>query len=242
MNALNSPNQSIAELTRKGGIALILGSLINLLRVVPIFLSDGVSSENFPPQTAEDIAFAAQLPLWTITHVLALFGVVLMILGVTAFARAAEVRGETEPGLMAQIGVTLSMILLTLGLVSDGIILPLLIEKLTNDGGVDLVTHGPLIEYAHLFATSFGGIAATILLISATFIGITLLRAFDGRILGGLGIAIGSVSLLGYITGVLSLNITPSLHLTGPLTVLMFLYLIAVGAYLLRHSPHSIAN
>ncbi len=242
MNVQNKPNPSIRELTRKGGIAMILGSLINLLRVVPIFLSDGVTSENFPPQSAADIAFAAQLPLWAVTHAAALIGVVLMILGAIAFARAAEANGQTEPGLMAQIGITLSMILLTLGLVSDGLILPLLIERLMDDAGLDLVESGSLIEYAHLFATSFGGIAATFLLISAMFLGITLLRAFETKILGGLGIGIGIVSLLGYITGVLNLNMTSSLHLTGPLTALMFFYLIAVGVFLLRYSHGGDAN
>lgn len=234
--------ETVSSLTKKAGVALIFGSLINILRVVPIFLSEGVTSDNFPPHTAEDIVFTAQLPLWTSTHAMALVGSILIIFGIAVFARAAQERGQAAPSLMAQIGVTFSMFLLSLGLVSDGLILPMVIEKLTQMDGVIFAENGALIQYAHIFATSFGGVAATILLLSGIFLGITLVRAFEAKIFGAIGIAIGALSLVGYVTGILSLNITSTLHFTGPLTILMLIYLGAIGVMLLRISPPSAAN
>lgn len=222
------------DLTRKAGFALILGSLINILRVIPVFLSDGVSAESFPPHSVEDIIFAAQLPVWTITHAMTLWGAILLIFGIAVFARNASSHDQAASGLMAQVSVTLSMVLLSIALISDGLVLPAIIERLTLFGNTGVADNGGLIIYAHLIATSLGGFAATILLISGVFLGITLIRAFKAKILGMFGIAIGGLSLIGYLTGILDLNITATLHITGPLTLLMFLYLITIGVLLLR--------
>lgn len=79
----------------------MMGNLINVLRVVPVFLSDGVSSENFPPHSVADITYAAQLPVWTVTHATTFAGTVLLIFGSAVFARNATLRQQAAPGLMA---------------------------------------------------------------------------------------------------------------------------------------------
>lgn len=155
----------------------MMGSLISVLRVVPIFLSGGVSSENFPPHSVADITFAAQLPVWTVTHAMTLAGTVLLIFGITVFARNAALLQQAAPGLMAQVGVTLSMVLLSIALISDGLVFPAITDRLTHLGDTGIADNGGLILYAHLIATNLGGFAATILLTSGIVIGITLIRA-----------------------------------------------------------------
>ena len=39
----------------KAGIALLLGALISIFRVLPIVLSDGVTGDNFPPESLDDV-------------------------------------------------------------------------------------------------------------------------------------------------------------------------------------------
>lgn len=231
--------QESRDLLIKGGTALIAGSLINILRVVPVFLSEGVSPDTFPPHDVDQIIFAAQLEAWTSSHAMALFGTVLLMFGVAVFARNAADRSGAAPGLMAQVGVTMSMGLLSLALISDGVVLPTLIDRLSDGGLAGITDNSGLIIYAHLIATTIGGLAATILLISGIFLGITLRSAYRANVLGWIGIAIGGLSLTGYLSGILSLNITATLHLTGPLTLLMFLYLSAIGVTLLRTAPQA---
>lgn len=69
------------------------------------------------------------------------------------------------------------MVLISIALISDGLVLPAIIERLAHLGDTGIADNGGLILYAHLIATSLGGFAATILLISGILIGFTLIRA-----------------------------------------------------------------
>ena len=54
------------------------------------------------------------------------------------------------------------------------------------------------------------------------------------RTLGYAGIALGGLSLIGFATGFLDIIITDGIGRVGPLSLLMFVYLIAVGYALVR--------
>ena len=219
------------SLVKKGGLALLIGGLLNILRVVPIALSDGVTSENFPPQTVSDIILFSQFPVWQVSHVLALIAAILLIFGITVLMKAVEQRGQAGPALMTRIILGFSMVLFMIAFVSDGLVLSFTVEKL---GAETLGLNHALIEYVHIVALSFAGMSAALMLGSGLFLGIALIRAFDARALGGIGLALGLISLLGYASGLLSLNFTKTIHLVGPLVVLMFLYFAVLGIQMLR--------
>ena len=99
------------DLARKGGIALILGGLLNILRAIPIALSDGVTANNFPPHTVADIMLFSQFPVWRGSHMVALVAAILLIFGVTALTKAATSRGQAAPALMTQVALSFSIVL-----------------------------------------------------------------------------------------------------------------------------------
>lgn len=225
-----------ARLVRNAGLALIVGGLFVILRVVPMRLSDGVTSDNFPPSTVEDIVLFAQLPVWEALHALGIVAVILLIFGVTVLSRLAQAYGQTGPGMMAQTSITVSLLLFAVALVSDGLVLPTIIQKLAHVGQNGVSENAVLVEYVHLFATSLGGYSAAALLFSAIFLGVTLNRAFGAKKLGAFGVIIGITSMLGYATGLIGLDLSASFMIVGPLTMFMFLYLVVIGAMLLQES------
>ncbi|MEM7126768.1 MAG: hypothetical protein AAF702_10610 [Chloroflexota bacterium] len=222
------------ELTKKAGIALILGALISIFRVLPIVLSDGVTGDNFPPESLEDVVFFSQLQGWHISHVLILVLIPLLIFGVAVFARDAAENGQASAGIMALIGLTLSMVLFSVATVLDGFVLP----AVTADIGEAALTgdshSGALALFTHEAASIFGGTASALLLITALFIGIALLHGLGAQWLGGLGVVLGILSTLGYLIGVLNLNISDGFSRVGPLLMLIFFYLLAVGIAMVR--------
>lgn len=227
----------IKDLTKKAGIALILAALISIFRVLPIVLSSGVTRENFPPESLQDIVFFSQLQGWHISHVLILIIIPLFVFGTAVFAYEAAENGQASAGIMAFIGTTVSMILFSIATVLDGFALPAIArhinatELASSDTGF-----GALTLFTHEVASIFGGTATAFLLITALFFGIALLRGIGNRWLGIGGIILGMVSVIGYLTRILELNISDSFGRVGPLLMLMFFYLLAVGIVTFKRS------
>ena len=224
------------NLTQKAGIALVLGAVISIFRVLPIVLSNGVTGDNFPPESLEDVIFFSQLQGWHISHVLILVLIPLLIFGTGILARDAAAKNQASAGLMALIGTTLSMILFSVATVLDGFVLPAVTRDIGAAGGAGEAQTGTLALFTHEAASIFGGTASAFLLITALFIGIALMRGFNAQWLGGLGIALGALSALGYLTGFLNLNISDGFTRVGPLLMLSFFYLLAVGIAMLRQA------
>lgn len=86
-------------------------------------------------------------------------------------------------------------------------------------------------------AFCFSGVSTAVMLGASIFLGIMLFHAFNARILGGFGVALGAVCMAGYLSGVLSLNVPKAIHFVGPLAMLMFFYFAAIGAQMLRGRP-----
>lgn len=230
MISLETPH----DLARTGGIALILGGLLNILRAIPIAVSDGVTANNFPPHTVEDIMLFSQFPVWRGSHMVALVAAILLIFGVTALTKAATARGQAAPALMTQVALSFSMVLFMVAFTSDGLVLSFTVEKLQYLGPDVVASSHALIEYIHIVALSFAGVSAAVMLGASIFLGITLIRAFGATLLGGFGVGLGAVSMLGYFTGILSLNFTKTIQFVGPLAMLMFLYFAVIGLQMLR--------
>ncbi len=227
------------DLTRKAGIALILGAIISIFRVLPIVLAEGATRDNFPPETLDEIMLFSQTQGWHISHVLILVVVPLLVFGAGVFARDSVQKGQASAGMMAFIGTGFSMILFSVATVLDGFALPAVVQHIsTAESASD--TYGTLTLFTHEVASIFGGTASAILLITALFFGIALLRGFENRWLGIAGIILSGLSAIGYLTRILELNISDSFGRVGPLLMLMFLYLLAVGIVTLKRSVASL--
>ena len=227
------------DLTRKAGIALILDAIISIFRVLPIALAEGATRKNFPPETLDEIMLFSQTQGWHISHVLILVLVPLLVFGTGAFAHDSAQKGQASAGMMAFIGTTFSMILFSVATVLDGFALPAVVRHISaSELASD--TYGVLTLYTHEVASIFGGTASAILLITALFFGVALLRGFENRWLGSAGIILGALSSVGYLTRILELNISDSFGRVGPLLMLMFFYLLAIGIVMLRQRVASL--
>lgn len=217
-----------------GGVALIAGAVLNITRVPPIMLSEGVSRANFPPHGLVDTVYVTSLYSWHISHIMAIISVPLLLLGLLVLSGVLADKGQRNAGLAALFGIGSGAALYFFAAVIDGIVLPSHIRNMT-----DLIDTNPelaeaLIDRTHLFATAFGGIAAPMMLISAVFLGKGQLLGFKNKLLGYFGIALGIVGLAGYVTGFLPLNISDAITRVGPLMLLFFVYLIIHGVALMR--------
>lgn len=222
------------DLTKKAGVALILGAVVSISRVLPIVLSDGVTGDNFPPESLKEVVFFSLLQGWHVSHALILVLIPLLVFGVGVFARDAAAKYQASAGLMALIGTTFSMILFAVATVLDGFVLPAVTDDIVVAEAAGNAHGEALALFTHEAASIFGGTASAVLLITALFIGIALMRGFGARWLGGIGIVLGVLSALGYLTGFLNLNISDGFGRVGPLLMGSFFYLLAVGIVMLR--------
>ena len=228
------------DLTRKAGIALVLGAIISIFRVLPIVLVEGATRDNFPPETLDEIMLFSQTQGWHISHVLILVLVPLLVFGTGVFARDSAQKGQASAGIMALIGTTFSMILFSVATVLDGFVLPAVVGHTSVSELAGDTHYGILTLFTHEVASIFGGTASAVLLITAFFFGIALLRGFENRWLGIAGMILGALSLVGYLTRILELNISESFGRVGPLLMLMFFYLLAIGIVTLKRSLTSL--
>lgn len=212
---------------QKAGIALLAGALISIFRVLPIVLSDGVSGDNFPPESLHDVVFFSQLTGWHVSHVLFLVLVPLLGFGIAQHARDTAKRGPESASLMTIIVFSLSLIAFTIAIIFDGFVLPHVAEH--PDAATAGTPEAALVLFTHEAASIVGGTASALMLIATLFIGITQLHGSPHRRLGTAGIAIGAISALGYVAGLLDLNISDGFARVSPL-----LYLAATGIAMIR--------
>ena len=216
----------------KAGIALLAGAVISVLRVLPIALADGVGSDRFPPESLEDIVYFSQLSSWHISHVLFLVLLPLLGFGVVQLARDAARNGAGSASLMATTVFSLSLISYLVAIIFDGFVLPHVAEH--PDALTDGSPEAALVLFTHEAASIVGGTASALMLVAALFIGIAQLTGLGHRRLGLMGIAIGAISSIGYLTGLLDLNISNGFNRVGPLLMATFVYLGATGIRMIR--------
>ena len=222
----------------KAGIALLLGALISIFRVLPIVLSDGVSGDNFPPESLDDVIFFSRLDGWHVSHVLFLVLLPLLGFGVVHLARTAAAGGAESASLMGTIVFGFSLIAYAVAIIFDGFVLPHVAEH--PAASVPDSPQAALVLFTHEAASIVGGTASALMLVSVLFLGLAQRRGAGQRTLGAVGIVIGGVAGLGYLTGVLDLNISDGFNRVGPLLMATFVYLAATGVALIRTaSPDS---
>lgn len=229
MNALNT----------KGGIALIIGALLNITRMIPVFADENVTRETFPPHTIADTIYVTQLYGWHISHVMALISVPFLAFGFAALFSELKSRNAATQGLAALIVVSTALILYLSGAVIDGLALPEATRHFGTAAESGDAAAGYVIELVHMTAVAFGGFGAALLLGSSFFVGAGLIHGFGRKKHGLIGIVLALASTAGFVTGIIELNIAKSLPIAGPLSLATFAYLISVGVLLMRTKADS---
>lgn len=221
------------SMKKAGGIALIIGAFLNLTRVLPIYLTEGINMDNFSPKNLEQTIFAAQLGSYYISHIMALIAAPLLIYGFYALYEELKTHNQKSTALAGLIGLSLGLVLYTVGVVVDGLLLPGIVEHSLSASGAEQTAIRANISFGHAMAVSFGGIGFATMLLTIGFFGLGVLRGFERKILGVLGVAVSALSALGFLTGLFDLHFTKNFMVLGGLTSFMFLLLLMMGVVML---------
>ena len=164
--ASNSENNVTTKTTsfgsiRIGAIALILGAVLNLIRMIPVLLSEGYHSNSLPPgQTAALTAETALLGGWYISHILAIISVPLFIYGFwTIYQLIKEKHNDSiiqHIGLAGLSVLTLSGILYISGAILDGIALGTVSHNYILASGLEKDILGSIVMAVTELAAAFG--------------------------------------------------------------------------------------
>ncbi len=223
------------NLTKIGGVALITGAILQITRMIPIAMSDGIKMmENFPPHNLEDTLFAAQATGWHISHMMVFIASPLLFFGFYEAYKLSKVNSTNNIGLLGLIGLAIGIILYTIGACIDGLTLAELSHRVSVATGSEKDILGQTAIVIHELAISFGGPAFAFLLISTGFLGLSFLNLNGFKLISYIAIAIGVISTLGYLLGVLDIMVTDSFIITGGLTMFMFFFYLGLGIKMLK--------
>jgi len=220
----------MSNINKVAGIALIVGAILQITRMIPIAMSDGIKMlENFPPHNLNDTLFAAQASGWHISHMMVFIASPLLLLGFYGAYKIARKQSDSPIGTLGFMGLAIGIMLYTIGACIDGLTLAELAHKVSEATGAEKEQLGVSATVIHELAISFGGPSFAFLLISTGFLGFALNSAKEFKAFSWIAIAIGVLSTLGYLTGILDILVTDSFMLTGGLTMLMFFFYLGLG-------------
>ncbi|WP_416370289.1 hypothetical protein [Tritonibacter mobilis] len=171
-----------------GGIALVLGGLLNILRMAPIYLSEGVTIWNFPPHDLAGTLMVAGGSGWILSHIMAIISVPLMLVGGFALLEDLSAKGYRGLGFATLSFLSAGSVLYLVAAVADGLVLPYASEAFTEQLSQGSEAAALIIELIHLAATNYGGTMAMFFILTSGLMGLTLLRAYDQRFIGYLGL------------------------------------------------------
>lgn len=139
------------NLNKIAGIGLIIGGFLQMVRMMPIALSDGIKMlENFPPHNLEDTLFAAQLFGWHISHIMVFLATPLLITGFYGLHKLATEKTEYRISILAFIGLSMGLILYNIGAVIDGLLLAELSDRVIESSGIEKERLGILKDLKYL--------------------------------------------------------------------------------------------
>lgn len=208
----------------------MIGAILQIIRMMPIAMSDGITMlENFPPHNLVDTVFAAQLTGWYVSHIMVFIAIPLLMVGFYGLYQLIKKQKQYSISVLGLVLIFIGLILYVIGAVIDGLMLPEIASQFEQSTGNEKERLGVLINSMHHLAICFGGPSFTHLLSGTGLLGITLRKLKGFNWLGIIGMVIGGVALVGYLTGILDLLVTKSFLLTGGLTMLMFVYYLILG-------------
>lgn len=223
------------NLNKIAGIGLILGGFLQITRMMPIALSDGIRMlDNFPPHNLADTLLAASASGWHLSHIMVFMATPLLMTGFYGLYKLVNEKKKSNVAILALIVLSVGLILYNIGAVIDGLFLPVVGQEVAEAVGSAKETWNVLATYTHELAVNFGGLAFAHLLLGTGLLGLAVNQLEEFKIFSIAGIIIGTIALIGYLTGILDLMVTGSFMLTGGLTMLMFIYYFSLGIKLFR--------
>ena len=223
-----------------GLLALVIGTGLNMLRMAPIFLSDGFERTLLPPKGAVDIAAVALLDGWYLSHVMAVVSVPFLIYGFVAVyqlvsSRATDAVGERTV-LAGVFGLATGLALYLVAAVLDGVAVPRAAEHFLAAGDLDRAATSAVMTGLHETAASFGGHFMAAAMISTGLLAVGLVRLGHRTLHSLTGALLGAVGLVGSVTGVLDLSFQERFPLLGALVGVMMIWWVALAIALRNHT------
>lgn len=126
------------NINKVAGIALIVGAILQITRMIPIAMSDGIKMlENFPPHNLNDTLFAAQASGWHISHMMVFIASPLLLLGFYGAYKIARKQSDSPIGILGFMGLAIGIMLYTIGACIDGLTLAELVHKVSEATGTE---------------------------------------------------------------------------------------------------------
>jgi len=235
---LTSQSAESATRDRLGVLALVIGTALNMLRMGPIFVSDGFQIDFLPPGNPDDLATVATLGGWYVSHVMAVLSVPFLIYGF--FAVYQIVTRNTDSAVAERLtlasvfGMATGLLLYLVAAILDGVAVPRAVEHFLGSTGAERETASVVMTAIHETAASFGGHFMATTLFSTGLLGLGLYKLGRNRIHSLIGVAIGLVSLVGFVSGVIDVTFQERFPLLGGFVGLMMMWWIALAVLLHR--------
>lgn len=219
------------------GLGLIIGTILQITRMIPIILSNGVTLlQNFPPHNTEDSVFVSTTVGWLPSHLMVFLATPFLLVGFYGLFKV--IKNTSEKSKFGYFGVVIllfGLILYTIGAVIDGLTLTDVSKHYLALEGDSKNQLDAIVYFTHRLAVSFGGTAFAHLLIGTGVLGLGLMHTKYFKTFGIVALLIGIISLLGYLFGVLDLLINTNFLLTGGLTIMMFVFYLVLGLKIFKH-------
>lgn len=231
------------QLTSKfGGTVIIIGAALNLTRLIPIFLNEQISLQNFPPATVAQVTETSLLPGWILSHIMGFLSVPLLIIGFIILYKNLSDNNQREVGLAAIVFASVGMFFYGVAVWIDGLLLPQTAETLLAASAADQTTAAMLQTYTHTMATTFGGLSLLATLLGVALMGFGVAHGFERRLIGGIGFLYGTVGIIGLSAGLIDIRMHENFMISAGYLFGAQAWFLALGVRMLRGVTKGIAN
>jgi len=189
---------------RFAGVLIILGSLLNLTRLIPIFLNEEVDFSVFPPDTVEKATQISLLPGWLMSHVMGFISAPLLIVGFIYIYKLFHEKNSGRVGLVSTVLLSFGMALYGIAVGVDGILLPQSSIKIVLSTSESVVSTASMLQtFAHELALMFGSLSLMATLVGAMVLGFSIYTTFKQKTIGTIGVLYGVIGILMLLTDVI---------------------------------------
>lgn len=209
--------------------------------MVPVVLSDGFTSDSLPPgKDAAQTAETALLGGWYISHIMAMLVVPLVVYGFLSIYQSVRDQSENQVAERVTLAgffvLTMGGLLYLVAAGMDGIALGRAAEVFEASSGSEKEIAGMIVMATTETAASYGAHYMVFSMIGTGILALGLYVARRGSIQPILGVLVGVIGLLGWVTGFFDLTFQKRLPaLTGVLG-LVLLWWISLGIREIRHA------
>jgi hypothetical protein len=219
------------------GAALMVGGLLMLTRMAPIFvvLPDDLS---FPPESTQEMVRLAAIAgsRWQFSHVMGLVAVALFIIAYGWHAKLLIQLGWKRVGLAIAAIAMVAFGLLGVALTIDGFFVPLTIQQHVSPGAGESMTLEHVAE-SHALALSIFTPAVFLMFVAVGLLSTPMLhRSIHSRWMGLVGQLVAVLAVVAYVTGAAGPH-WDNLKIAGSLMMAAFAWHLVVGSRALFVKP-----